>query len=66
MGGKSAGCGDIAFGETEVGAKCDLVARPVDVGIVSLQPGDPEDYWVPSEFGVAERQNLFMRSDGES
>lgn len=66
LGGKGAGCGDIAFGETEIGAECDLVARPVDVGIMSLQPGDPEDYWVPSELGVVEHQNFFVRSDSES
>ena len=66
LGGKGTGCGDIAFGETEIGVECDLVVRSVDVKIMLLQPGDSEDYWVLSELSVAEYQNFFMRFDSES
>ena len=54
LGRKGTGCGDVAFGETEIGAEGELMAGPVDVGVVFLQPGDPEDYRVPSELGDAE------------
>jgi hypothetical protein len=63
---KGTGCGDIAFRETEIGAEGDLVAGPVDVGVVLFQPGDPEDYWVSSELGVSEGKDLLVRSDSES
>jgi len=63
---KGTGCEDIAFGETKIGAEGDLMARPVDVGIVLFQPGDPENYWVFSELGVPEGKDLLVRSDSES
>lgn len=66
MSWKGTGCGDIAFGETKIGAEGDLVARPVDIGIVSFQPGHAKDYWISSKLGVSEGKDLFVRSDGES
>jgi hypothetical protein len=65
LGWKSTGRGDITFGETEIRTEGDLVARPVDVGVVFFQPGDPEDYWVSSELGVPEGEGLLVRSDSE-
>jgi hypothetical protein len=63
---KGTGCGDITFGETKIGAEGDLMAGPVDVGVVLFQPGDSEDYWVSSELGVPEGKDLLVRPDSES
>ena len=56
---------DMALGQAVLRAERDLIAGPMDVGVVLSQPGEPENYRVSSQPGVREFQLFLVGSDGE-